>query len=66
EPLERIFRDTAEAHQTKLVNVAQPVRVALTGGAVSPSLFEIIPLMAIDTVVERLEKALAYAEESEP
>jgi glutamyl-tRNA synthetase len=58
--IERIFKDTADALHTKLVNVAQPVRVALTGRTVSPGLYEVISLLGTEAVVERLEGAIGF------
>ncbi len=42
----------------KLVAVAQPVRVALTGGTVSPGIFEIISILGRETVEKRIKRAI--------
>ncbi len=58
--LEPVFRKIAEDLGMKLGKIAQPVRVALTGGTKSPGLFEIIELLGKQTVLERLQKGLKY------
>ncbi len=58
--LEEIFVAFLEERQIKLGKVAQPMRVALTGKTASPGLFEIMTVLGRDTVVSRLEKAVAH------
>jgi glutamyl-tRNA synthetase len=41
-----------------LVKVAQPTRVALTGGTVSPGIFEVMEVLGRDRVLSRLKRAL--------
>lgn len=41
-----------------LVKVAQPTRVALTGGTVSPGIFEVMEVLGRDRVIARLKRAL--------
>ncbi len=60
ERLEALFRDLAEKMGLKLVNIAQPVRVALTGRTTSPGLFEVMDILGKGEVVVRLERAIAY------
>ncbi|MGH7935339.1 MAG: glutamate--tRNA ligase [Candidatus Binataceae bacterium] len=43
----------------KLGQLAQPVRVALTGGTVSPGIYEVIAVLGRERTVMRLERALA-------
>jgi len=42
----------------KLGQVAQPVRVALTGGTVSPGIYEVIAVLGRDRTVKRLRTAI--------
>jgi glutamyl-tRNA synthetase len=42
----------------KLGKLAQPVRVALTGGTVSPGIFDVIEVMGKDKVIRRIEAAV--------
>jgi glutamyl-tRNA synthetase len=50
----------------KLGEVAQPLRVALTGGTVSPGIFEVMEIMGRELVLKRLEGAAALAEKGAP
>lgn len=59
--LEKLFQDVVERHQTKLRHVAQPVRVALTGGTASPGIFEVIEIIGKDRTLRRLQKAIEIA-----
>jgi len=61
ESLEATFRRVAEKGGVKLVRVAQPVRVALTGKTASPGLFDIISILGKQRVLERLDRAREYA-----
>jgi glutamyl-tRNA synthetase len=49
----------AARHGKKLVEVIQPVRVALTGRTVSPGIFEVVGILGRETVVKRLRGAIA-------
>ncbi|HEY2665033.1 MAG TPA: glutamate--tRNA ligase, partial [Candidatus Binataceae bacterium] len=43
----------------KLGQLAQPVRVAITGGTVSPGIYEVIDVLGRERTVERLTRAIA-------
>jgi glutamyl-tRNA synthetase len=58
EGLEMLFRRIAEKHDVKLGKIAQPARVALTGGTQSPGIFEVIDVMGRDKTIQRLERAI--------
>ena len=58
--VESLFRGIAQRREMKLVKVAQPVRVALTGRTISPGLFEVIDILGKDRTVKRLQKAIAF------
>jgi glutamyl-tRNA synthetase len=58
--IEQLFRSMAEKHDIKLGKIAQPVRVALTGGTQSPGIFEVLDVMGKEKAIKRLEKAIAY------
>lgn len=62
ESLHQIIISTAESFGFKLGKLAQPIRVAVTGGTISPSLDQTLALLGKDKVVKRLEKAIAYIE----
>ncbi|MDE2180076.1 MAG: glutamate--tRNA ligase [candidate division NC10 bacterium] len=56
--LESLFRTRAAALGLKLVDLAQPFRVALSGKTVSPPIFPIMELMGWEAVRRRVEEAL--------
>ncbi len=56
--VEKIFNALVAEKGVKLGKLAQPVRVALTGGTVSPGIFEVIEVMGKDRVIRRIEAAV--------
>jgi glutamyl-tRNA synthetase len=56
--IEKVFGFLVAKHNIKLGNLAQPVRVALTGKAESPGIFEVIEILGKEKVLKRLEKAI--------
>jgi glutamyl-tRNA synthetase len=56
--IENIFTAIIEKHGIKLGTIAQPVRVALTGGTVSPGIFEVIEIIGKEATIRRIEKAI--------
>lgn len=58
--VEEIFTSLTAPRGLKLVKLAQPVRVALTGTTVSPGLFEVISILGKEKVLRRLRAALSY------
>jgi glutamyl-tRNA synthetase len=61
EPLERLFHGTAEARGLAIGKVAQPVRVALTGGTASPGIYDVVQILGKDETLRRLDDALRLA-----
>jgi glutamyl-tRNA synthetase len=58
--LEPVFTDLMQEEQLKnLGQLAQPVRVALTGGTVSPGIFEVMAVLGRERTLARLERAAA-------
>jgi glutamyl-tRNA synthetase len=57
EGLERLYRERAAAAGVKLVDLAQPTRLALTGRAASPPLFEVMALLGRDETLARMRAA---------
>src|SRR3990172_1096801 len=57
--LQKIFGEITKKRGLKLVQVAQPVRVALTGGTVSPGIFEVMEILGKEKVIERLKRAVS-------
>ena len=63
--MEESFRNLAEEMDAKLVKVAQPVRVSLTGRTASPGIFEVMSILGAKSVLARLDRALAKAKAGE-
>jgi glutamyl-tRNA synthetase len=53
------FERVLARRNLKLGQLAQPVRVALTGGSVSPGIYEVIAVLGRERTVARLKAALA-------
>jgi glutamyl-tRNA synthetase len=60
--LEEAFRAVMAETGLKLGKIAQPVRVALSGRAASPGIFEIIAIIGKQQAIKRLARAIAYIE----
>jgi glutamyl-tRNA synthetase len=58
EVLEASARQLAASRGKKLLDVAQPVRVALTGSTASPPLFPVLALLGREVVLDRLDQIL--------
>lgn len=56
--IEKIFRSIIEKYNIKLGSLAQPVRVAITGGTESPGIFEVLEIVGKEKTIKRLEKAI--------
>jgi glutamyl-tRNA synthetase len=65
ENIEEVFKDLLEKTGLKLGKLAQPVRVALTGGTISPGIYETIWALGRDKTIERLREALDYVKAKE-
>ncbi|MBM4286196.1 MAG: glutamate--tRNA ligase [Deltaproteobacteria bacterium] len=59
-----MLKDVADAAGVKVVNVAQPVRVALAGKTVSPGLGDVIAILGQEEVARRLQNAIRFIEEN--
>jgi len=56
--IERVFTAIVVEKGIKLGKLAQPVRVALTGGTVSPGIFDVIEVMGKEKTLTRISAAL--------
>ncbi|BCX87636.1 glutamyl-tRNA synthetase [Methylomarinovum tepidoasis] len=63
EPLHQVVLDTAETLGLKLGKVAQPLRVALAGCAISPPIDVTLHLLGREKSLARIEQAIAWIEE---
>jgi glutamyl-tRNA synthetase len=59
EKLHQIIQEVSEKLELKMGKVAQPLRVAVTGGTSSPSIDITLKLIGKEKVLQRLEQALA-------
>ncbi|MBI5192129.1 MAG: glutamate--tRNA ligase [Nitrospirae bacterium] len=59
ENIDALFKSIMEAKGVKMGQVAQPLRVALTGRTVSPGIFEVIDILGKEKVIYRLKQAIA-------
>lgn len=64
--LEKVFKEVLDEHGLKMGQLAQPVRVALTGGTASPGLFEVMELLGRERTVTRLRSGIERAEAARP
>ncbi|EGT6127044.1 glutamate--tRNA ligase [Campylobacter coli] len=55
---EDFTNDFLEKKEAKLKDLAQPIRIALTGSAVSPSIFEVLEFLEVDECKKRIENFL--------
>lgn len=65
ESLHQIIINTAEQFELKLGKLAQPVRVAITGSTVSPSLDITLALLGKKRTLNRLQQAVEFIEASQ-
>ncbi len=56
--LEKLFHEAAESRGLGVGKVAQPVRVALTGGTASPGIYDVVQILGRDETLKRLDEAL--------
>ncbi len=60
ESIQGVFEAILAEKELKLLKLAQPVRVAMTGTSVSPGIYETLSLIDQATVLERLERATEF------
>ncbi len=56
--LHGVFEEVMHEHNLGLGKIAQPVRVALTGGTASPGIFEVMDVLGKEITLSRLDLAL--------
>jgi glutamyl-tRNA synthetase len=64
--LNQMFTDLVQATGLKMLNLAQPVRVALTGKTASPGLYEIIHILGREEALRRINHGIAFAAQGHP
>jgi glutamyl-tRNA synthetase len=60
--MEKLFKQVAEEAKLKLGKLAQPVRVALTGGTASPGIYDVVLLLGKTTTLKRLNESVDFIE----
>ena len=56
--IEEAFKRLIEETVKKMLDIAQPVRVALTGTTVSPGIYEVMAILGKEEVLKRIKKAI--------
>jgi glutamyl-tRNA synthetase len=64
EDIEAVLKAVAEQAKVGLGKIAQPVRVAVTGGTVSPGIGETLELVGRDETMSRLDAGLRYTHQA--
>lgn len=64
EVIEQGVKDFCEQHEVGMGKVAQPIRVAVTGGPVSPPLGQTLAIIGKDAVGARIDRCVAEAEQT--
>ncbi|AXA36614.1 MAG: glutamate--tRNA ligase [Candidatus Sumerlaea chitinivorans] len=64
EAMEKPLREWSEAKQLKFGNVAQPIRLAVTGRTASPPLFHVLWYLGREESVRRIEKCVDRAKQA--
>ena len=62
EPLEAAFAEVMEVTELKFGKVAQPLRVALTGGAPSPGIYDVLRVLGKEISLQRISQAIETLE----
>jgi glutamyl-tRNA synthetase len=60
EDLESVFATFLAEKKIKLGDIAQPLRIALTGSSVSPGLFEVMEVLGRERVLSRIDRAISF------
>jgi glutamyl-tRNA synthetase len=64
ETLTNLLKGMCDDQGCKLVDLAQPIRVALTGKTASPSLTELIPVLAKEESLRRMQNAVDHIKQN--
>ena len=58
--LKNLLTNSYKKNEVKLKDLAQPIRIALTGSAVSPSIFEVLEFLGVNECKKRIKKFLDF------
>lgn len=59
--IEQVFKEICEEQSIKLGQIAQPARIALSGGTAAPGIVEVIEVLGKEETCLRLKRALEFA-----
>lgn len=60
DPLEKLFNDFGQRNNLALGKVAQPVRVAVSGGTISPPIFSSLAFLGKPSTLARIRRAIEH------
>lgn len=63
EEQKKLIEDTVKRFSRKVVEIIQPMRVAVSGRTVSPGIFEVITILGKEEVERRIERAIKFIKE---
>ncbi len=55
---EEVTKAFMKEHDLKMKQIAQPIRIAMVGSAVSPSVYDVLSIVGRDEVIARIEKLI--------
>ncbi len=61
EPLKELFETMMQERDCKMLKLAQPVRVAMTGTTVSPGIYEVLAILGKERSLARIDAALRFS-----
>ncbi len=61
--LKRVIEETMDKFQIKMIKVAQPIRIALTGKTVSPGIYEMMLILGKSESLKRIENLSRFLDE---
>ncbi|MCX5805401.1 MAG: glutamate--tRNA ligase [Proteobacteria bacterium] len=59
----KLIEGMVQTFNKKIVDIIQPIRVALSGKTVSPGIFEVIAILGKESVEQRIERAIKFIKE---
>ncbi len=57
---EEVTKAFMQKHNLKMKQLAQPIRIAMVGSAVSPSVYDVLSIVGRDEVVQRIENLIRH------
>ena len=55
---EEIVKEFLQKNELKMKQLAQPLRIAMVGSAVSPSVYDVMSIIKLENIIKRVEKLL--------